>query len=126
MTLISWKHSNIGHLAHHLGCGPSEGCPIDYHGTTFDEVWTIKFVYHKAEHSKRKDLSLPKYPEWDVYGSVQAEGFDPLSFSKSVGDYPKGGTSHGARWKTSEVAYPERRKYSDTAGWRETRLGFAH
>jgi hypothetical protein len=29
--------------------------------------------------------------KWNVFGSVQPEHFDPLAFSKSVGDYPPGG-----------------------------------
>lgn len=28
LTVISWKHSEISHLAHKLGCGPFEGCPV--------------------------------------------------------------------------------------------------
>jgi hypothetical protein len=33
-----------------------------------------------------------------IYGDVQVEEFDPLAFSKKMGDYPKGGTLSGARW----------------------------
>jgi hypothetical protein len=28
LTVISWKHSEIAHLARKLGCGPFEGCPV--------------------------------------------------------------------------------------------------
>lgn len=124
LTLIVWKHSNIGHLARHLGCGPTQGCPIDYKGRTFDDAWQIKYTFRTKHHSDRKDLSLDKKPRWEIYGGVQAEGFDPLAFSKSVGDYPFGGTDHGARWEKIKVDYPERTSKHATAGWTETRLGF--
>lgn len=124
VTLVAWKHSQIAHLAHHLGCGPNQGCPIDYRGSSFDNAWQIKFTYRTPEHSERKDLELPRKPRWEIYGSVQPEGFDPLSYSKIAGDYPPGGTRHGARWKKAEESYPERRSYKDTAGWKESRVGF--
>lgn len=124
VTLISWKHSQIAHLAHHLGCGPSQGCPVDYHGKSFDDTWHLKFVYDLPDHSASKNLALPNHPEWLVYGSVQPENFDPLAFSKTAGDYPPGGTKHGARWKKSEVDVPERKTPRDTSVWRETRVGF--
>jgi len=124
VTLISWKHSNIGHLANHLGCGPSQGCPIDYSGRSFDDTWHLKYVYDRPDHSSRKSLKLPRDPEWRVFGSVQREGFDPLAFSKTAGDYPSGGTSHGSRWKKAEVDYPERKSTSDKSVWKESRVGF--
>lgn len=37
VVLVSWKHSSIPHLARHLGCGPEQGCPIDYSGKSFDQ-----------------------------------------------------------------------------------------
>jgi len=43
-----------------------------------------------------------------VFGSVQMEGFDPLSFSKSVGDYPKHGADTGARWRSTDHELAER------------------
>jgi hypothetical protein len=42
---------------------------------------------------------MSKHAYWKTFGSVQNEGFDPLSFSKLMGDYPQGGTQVGARWK---------------------------
>lgn len=124
LTLIVWKHSDIGHLARKLGCGPSQGCPIDYKGRSFDDAWQIKYTYRTKQHSEHKDLSLDHKPKWDIYGGVQAEGFDPLAFSKQAGDYPFGGTDHGARWEKVKVDYPERKSKHETAGWTETRLGF--
>lgn len=124
VTLISWKHSNIAHLAHHLGCGPAQGCPLDYRGKSFDNAWQIKFVYKQLEHSDRRDLKLEKHPEWHIFGSVQPEGFDPLAFSKQFGDYPRGGTEYGARWQKAKVAYPERESKNSQGAWRESRVGF--
>ena len=42
----------------------------------------IIFYDSKTGQSKKK---------WNIFGSVQPENFDPLAFSKSVGDYPPGG-----------------------------------
>ena len=110
LTLISWKHSNIGHLANHLGCGPMQGCPYDYKGRDFDVVWQIKYIYNVPKHSTRHSLKKETEAEWRVFGSVQNEGFDPLAFSKLMGDYPKGGTSQGARWRQSAFDVPERKE----------------
>jgi hypothetical protein len=76
-------------------------------------------VYRTFEHSTHKKLKLPDEPEWRVFGNVQAEGFDPLAFSKKVGDYPPHGTSTGARWRASAVEVPERDKRSDKQGWKQ-------
>jgi hypothetical protein len=77
------------------GCGPYEGCPMDYRGKEFDQVWQIKFVYRSFHHGP-KAKSTNK--QWDIFGSVQYEHFDPLAFSKTAGDYPQGGTNHAGRW----------------------------
>jgi hypothetical protein len=47
LVLVSWKHSDIPRLAHHLGCGPLEGCPWDYKGKDFDSTWQIRYVFFK-------------------------------------------------------------------------------
>jgi hypothetical protein len=89
VALIVWKHSEIGKLARRLGCGTEQGCPIDYHGKSFDEIWQLRYVYNfqtdgggatqfHGKHKKHKN-------KWQVFGSVQAEEFDPLSFSKQQG-----------------------------------------
>mmetsp|Transcript_23579 Transcript_23579/g.28998 ORF Transcript_23579/g.28998 Transcript_23579/m.28998 type:complete len:400 (-) Transcript_23579:2869-4068(-) len=97
-VLISWKHSKIPHLAHSLGCGPNQGCPTawddDY---DFDSAWQIKYTYDKEKYSpypaaekkkkKKKEHKWGKHPEWQIYGSVQKEGFDPLAFSKKDHSY---------------------------------------
>jgi hypothetical protein len=124
LALIVWKHSEIGHMARHLGCGPTEGCPLDYKGNNFDNAWQIKYTYRTPRHSDRHDLAVQASPRWDIFGSVQPEGFDALAFSKLSGDYPYGGTAHGARWEKIQVDYPERTSKHETAGWTETRLGY--
>ena len=108
VIVICWKHSQIPHLAHKLGCGPKQGCPADYPSFSFDQAWQIKFVYHHLHHSEHKSGRIPKHDVWQVYGSVQDEGFDPLSFSKKMGDYPQGGkASGGASWMPLDVEVPE-------------------
>ena len=102
LAVVSWKHEDLPRLARRLGCGPIEGCPVDYRGSTFDEIWQIKFVYRvpmhaTTKHDARRDIK-PHKASWWVYGSTQREGFDPLKFSKKVGDYPKGGKESGASW----------------------------
>lgn len=42
VIVICWKHSQIPHLAHRLGCGPKQGCPADYPSFSFDQAWQIK------------------------------------------------------------------------------------
>lgn len=78
------------------GCGPFEGCPMDYKGREFDQVWELKYVYRSFHHGPKAEMT---YKHWDIFGSVQYENFDPLAYSKSAGDYPKGGTSHAGRWE---------------------------
>jgi hypothetical protein len=117
VAFIAWKHSRIGHLAHLLGCGPLEHCPIDYKGSTFDPAWTIQFSYRRLLHSQHKGLIRHKHdnrPEWHVAGNVQYENFDPLAFSKQSGDYPRGGRSRGATWEDRAEMIPERKKSSKT------------
>ncbi|GKY98937.1 hypothetical protein MPSEU_000849500 [Mayamaea pseudoterrestris] len=43
---ISWKHEIMPWLAASLGCGPQQGCPIDYPDDEFDQVWQLKYVLH--------------------------------------------------------------------------------
>jgi hypothetical protein len=105
LVVVSWKHSDIPRLAQYLGCGPLEGCPISYHGKDFDSVWMIRYVF-ATFHSQtptattattQKSITTTmedsgsSVTKWMVFGSVQQQNFDPLAFSKSVGDYPPGG-----------------------------------
>ena len=99
VALISWKHDDIPRLAHELGCGPFDGCPDVYPSTTFDDAWQIKFAYHYPFHEESTTLnrgtesnvllssSENNNPQWFVYGTVLQENFDPLAFSKRMGDY---------------------------------------
>jgi hypothetical protein len=117
VAFVAWKHSRIGHLAHLLGCGPKQHCPIDFKGTTFDPAWTIQFSYRRLLHSANKGLKIPKHPAWHVSGSVQYENFDPLAFSKRSGDYPRGGRSTGAHWEDRAEMIPERKKSTASSLW---------
>jgi hypothetical protein len=87
LIVIVWKHSRIADLAHILGCGPQQGCPLDYSGKTFDQIWQIRYIYTNLwMHSTRKHhflsssaTAIPSH--WTMFGSVQYEIFDPLAFS---------------------------------------------
>ena len=39
-------------------------------------------------------------PGWQVFATVQKQGFDPLAYSKFAGDYPSGGTKKGGTWSS--------------------------
>jgi hypothetical protein len=109
VVLVAWKHSQIGYLAHHLGCGTMQGCPGDYHGKSFDEVWQLRFVHDFAvspgfgNHPKHHNTGSG----WQVLGSVQPEAFDPLAFSKQLGDYPAGGRTGSSHWLPYAQVIPE-------------------
>lgn len=124
VVVIVWKHSSIAHIGRLLGCGPMQGCPLDYHGKSFDQVWQLKFVYREWIHSEHKHRFGPtgKQPNWKVFGSVQDERFDPLMVSYQHGDYPRGGTQVGGRWRADMFQFPERHSANDTAGWESKRV----
>lgn len=98
LAVISWKHSGIPHLASKLGCSETDGCPRDYPSKTFDQVWELKFLYTKKRRSKSTSDASQENAAWKVFGSVDNENFDPLSFSKQSGDYPEGGKAQGGSW----------------------------
>jgi hypothetical protein len=153
VVVIVWKHSRIGELAHWLGCGPHQGCPIDYSGKTFDQLWQIRYIYTNLwNHSTHKNhfIQYPNIPYWNVFGSVQYENFDPLAFSNRYGDaysQPRDAfespvapsleepddmddysdiANHGMKnWEDAVVAYPERKFSTDTAGWKMTMVGLS-
>jgi len=91
LVVICWKHSEIPKLVQHLGCGPYEGCPLDYPSDTFDQAWQVKVVYGsgKGKHSINK---------WWIFGGIVQENFDALEFSYEKGDYPVGGKANGGSW----------------------------
>jgi hypothetical protein len=115
LAVISWSHEFIPELAMSLGCGPENGCPDVYPQDSFDEVWQLKYAFHpfpknpKGEknaettgnHTRRhlnaEDVGESKHG-WSLYATISNLNFDALSFSKSVGDYPLGGTPTGGRW----------------------------
>jgi hypothetical protein len=128
LILICWQHSEIPKLAHMLGCGPLQGCPLDWGGfMEFDQAWQIKFVYDVASHGLPDEHIVQRRPKaglngkvqltnggeedlrvkrWKVFGNVVQEHFDPLAFSTQHGDYSSGGASggdSGGRWISKTV-----------------------
>lgn len=99
LAVISWKHSNIPHLAHSLACSSDEGCPLKYPSFSFDQIFQIKYRLTPNIKAENKHIGLKKRdPEWQVFGTVLQQDFDPLHFSKISKDYPKGGTAQGGNW----------------------------
>ena len=47
LAVISWKHHDIPHFTHSLGCGPDQGCPMDYDDMDFESAWEILYSFHK-------------------------------------------------------------------------------
>eukprot|EP00586_Coscinodiscus_wailesii_P000792 CAMPEP_0172486900 /NCGR_PEP_ID=MMETSP1066-20121228/15673_1 /TAXON_ID=671091 /ORGANISM="Coscinodiscus wailesii, Strain CCMP2513" /LENGTH=299 /DNA_ID=CAMNT_0013253145 /DNA_START=250 /DNA_END=1149 /DNA_ORIENTATION=+ len=76
--VVSWEHFDMPHLAQRLGCGVEQGCPLDYPSMEYDNAWEIQFVYDEDKKERG---------HWLVFGSVQAEGFDPLKYGKLHGVY---------------------------------------
>jgi hypothetical protein len=128
VVLVAWKHSQIGYLAHHLGCGPMQGCPGDYRGKSFDEVWQLRFVHNFAvspgfgNHPKHHNTGSG----WQVLGSVQPEAFDPLAFSKQRGDYPVGGRSGPSHWLEYAEVIPEVTVTRHGDDWNENKPFYVH
>ena len=95
LALISWKHQDIPSLAHRLGCGPDQGCPVTFDQIDFDSVWEIRYTYKKPKYAPypEADATKKKYkgwgllPEWRTFGKVEKEAFDPLAYDKKLGIY---------------------------------------
>ncbi|KAL7575454.1 hypothetical protein ACA910_007353 [Epithemia clementina (nom. ined.)] len=51
LAVICWKHEYIPDLAVALGCGPTEGCPLEYPHDSFDQVWQIKYVFRPSTNT---------------------------------------------------------------------------
>ena len=45
VIVIAWKHDNIPEVAAALGCGPDQGCPLEYPDDDYDLVWQLRFVH---------------------------------------------------------------------------------
>jgi len=82
LVVICWDHSDMPDLAQKLGCGPFNGCPIQYNAMDYDSVWLINFSFQP--HGKT-DLSRKPESEaavWQVFGTVVKQDYDPLRFQK--------------------------------------------
>lgn len=118
-AVIAWNHEFIPKLAQSLGCGPLEGCPLEFSALEFDEVWSIKYVYEpavlpqimlgedfgngKIMTEEDKEKKMGKFKGWEMFGSTVKQGFDPLRFSALVGDYKSEGVDAFGNWiKTKE------------------------
>merc|ERR1712029_1126574 len=69
VALISWNNRDIANLAQKLGCGPYNGCPMNYDASEYDDTWQISFVYNPPR-------SIPS-DKWEIFGTVVPQGFDP-------------------------------------------------
>lgn len=92
--VVSWRHSEIPTLAVNWGCGPSQGCPLEYSSDEFDAVWLIQWVYYNNNSSAtmnttrlRGQLRSTTSSDWNVFGTVTYQDFDPLAYAWSSGEY---------------------------------------
>lgn len=94
LAIVSWKHHDIPHFAHSLGCGPENGCPLSYGEEDYETIWELTYSYHKekyapfavedtSKHGMHKRHPWGLYPEWFIYGTMQTESFDPLKYAKA-------------------------------------------
>jgi hypothetical protein len=76
----------IPRLAQGLGCGPLDsGCPMSFDKGDSEHAWELNFIYDVADSNSSTDGS--EKMQWSVYGNVIDERFDPIAFSKLVGEY---------------------------------------
>lgn len=91
IAVIAWNHEYIPELAQSLGCGPLQGCPLQYDKYTYDDVWSIKYVYRPNSINQlmlgEDQNTFGMYQGWEMFASVVKQGFDPLRFSGENMDY---------------------------------------
>jgi len=99
VTVVAWKHAYLPGVAHQLGCGPDQGCPLEYAAAAegdndgsdddddfeleFDLVWQLKYVLFASENSNSSNHN--NHTQWRVYGTVTRQHFDPLAFAQQRG-----------------------------------------
>lgn len=92
VAVAAWKHAYIPNLAHQLGCGPDQGCPVTaWNDYDFDSAWQLRYVRFASVDSENKKFAA-KQPQqqpgsngdsvWHVYGTITQQGFDPAAFRK--------------------------------------------
>ncbi len=65
VVLISWKHEDIPRLARSLGCGPDDGCPLEWDGDDFDSTWQLFYSY-RVQKYPTKSLAQLKQQQQDT------------------------------------------------------------
>lgn len=75
VVMISWKHDDIPHLAHSLGCGPVNGCPSFYESSDFDTMWQIHFMY-QSKNSIPDDFEADIKSTYSRGNKTERESFD--------------------------------------------------
>jgi len=117
VVLISWKHEDIPRLARSLGCGPDDGCPLDWDGDDFDSTWQLFYSYRVEKYPTKSLVQLEQQqqqdtnkddenhntlsswrdgqkPQWHIAAHVEMEDFDPLKFGNGK-FYNKKKQKHG-------------------------------
>lgn len=98
--------SEIANIALDLGCGPldsGDGCPMSFNERDNENAWQLKFIYDieddpafdgdnsnaTATATDKKTVASEQSDRmrWKVFGNVVQERFDPLAFSKLVGEF---------------------------------------
>ena len=117
VTITTASNSDIPVLAMNLGCGPlnaGAGCPMKYEETDFDSVWELRFVFDEfgnqglnytlASNPSLRGKDVEHSSRWRVYGNVVKERFDPLAFSKKVGEFQRNATvEEKPRWMDTNI-----------------------
>ncbi|GFH55005.1 hypothetical protein CTEN210_11481 [Chaetoceros tenuissimus] len=117
VTITTASNSDIPVLAMNLGCGPlnaGAGCPMKYEEQDFDSVWELRFVFDEfgnqglnytlASNPLLRGKDIEHTLRWRVYGNVVKERFDPLAFSKKVGEFQRNATlEEKPRWMDTNI-----------------------
>lgn len=92
LTLVSWSHE-IPELAQQLGCGPYNGCPLEFTEFMYDAVYQIKFVYDSPQTDAVEEQSREEGEDDDDDVNVDEDDSIPIV----------GGTKSFFRHRNKEV-----------------------